>query len=135
MKHDHRVALVLFVLRISVFLAMFVWILDRLVRPTDALSIYEPLHLLKGVSHEVLYGIAVIELIILVSFLMGIQKRWSYGAVLVLNAAWIVSSYHQFFAPFVGKNLLFFAAWPMFAACFGLYVLRHLDTLWVIDKY
>lgn len=135
MKHDRQVALVLLVLRIGVFLAMFIWILDRLVRPADAMSFYEPLRLLRGAGHGVLYGVAILELVILVSFLMGIQKRWSYGAVLGLNSAWALSSYHQFFAPFVGKNLLFFAAWPMLAACFGLYLLRHMDTLWVIDKY
>jgi hypothetical protein len=29
-------------------------------------------------------------------------------------------------------NLLFFAAWPMLAACFALYLLRDLDTLGVV---
>ena len=30
-------------------------------------------------------------------------------------------------------NLLFFAAWPMLAACFALYLLRDLDTLGVVS--
>jgi len=135
MKHDRRIALVLLVLRISVFLAMFVWALNPLVRPADAIGMCESLHVFKGFGHEVWYGIAVLEIVVLVSFLMGVQKQWSYGAVLVLNAVWTLSSYRQYLAPFVGTNLLFFAAWPMLAACFGLYNLRHLDTLWVIDKY
>lgn len=28
------------------------------------------------------------------------------------------------------SNILFFAAWPMLAACFALYYLRDLDTRW-----
>jgi hypothetical protein len=35
-------------------------------------------------------------------------------------------------APF--DNLLFFAAWPMLAACITLYLLRDLDTLWAMQK-
>ncbi len=135
MKHDRHIALVLLMLRVSVFLVMFVWTLDGLVRPAGVASLYEPLRLPAGVDHRVLYGIAFLVLAILVSFLMGIQKRLSYGAVLVLNAVWVLSSYQRYLAPFAGTNLLFFATWPMLAACFGLYALRHLDTLWVIDKY
>jgi hypothetical protein len=31
------------------------------------------------------------------------------------------------------NNLLFFAAWPMLAACIALYMLRDLDTRWTVD--
>jgi putative oxidoreductase len=35
----------------------------------------------------------------------------------------------------LGSNILFFAAWPMLGACFTLYYLRDLDTLWSVrDK-
>ncbi len=135
MKHDRQIALVLLLLRVSVFLVMFVWTLVGLVRPASVVSLYEPLHLLTGFDHRVLYGIAFLVLAIEVSFLMGIQKQLSYGSVLVLNAVWVLSSWQQYLAPFAGTNLLLFTMWPMLAACFGLYALRHLDTLWVIDKY
>ncbi|MHB8453844.1 MAG: hypothetical protein ACYDDO_03920 [Acidiferrobacterales bacterium] len=135
MKQDRQIARVLLLLRVSVFLVMFVWTLAGLVRPASVASLFEPLHLLTGFDHRVLYGIAFLVLVILVSFLMGIQKQLSYGTVLALNAVWALSSFQQYRAPFSGSNLLSFAMWPMLAACFGLYVLRHLDTLWVIDKY
>jgi hypothetical protein len=34
----------------------------------------------------------------------------------------------QYLNPWEPNNLLFFAAWPMLAACFSLYLLRELDT-------
>ena len=37
-------------------------------------------------------------------------------------------------APFTGGNIMFFAAWPMLAACFALYRLRDQDKLCAIDK-
>ena len=36
--------------------------------------------------------------------------------------------------PFNNPNLLFFAAWPMLAACFTLYYLRDQDTLMTRDQ-
>jgi len=38
-----------------------------------------------------------------------------------------LSSYAQYLDPF--NNLLFFAAWPMLAACVALFLLRGHDTL------
>jgi hypothetical protein len=42
------------------------------------------------------------------------------------------SSYKQYLAPFEGPNLLFFAAWPMLAACFTLFLLRDQDKKWSV---
>ena len=46
----------------------------------------------------------------------------------------VLSAYKQYLNPFESPNLLFFAAWPMLAACFALYSLRKLDTLLAIEK-
>ena len=43
-----------------------------------------------------------------------------------------LSSWRQYLDPF--DNLLFFAAWPMLAACIALYLLRDHDNLLSINK-
>ncbi len=73
--------------------------------------------------------IGVVELIILAGFLLGLYKRFCYGAVLVFHAVSTLSSYRQDSAPFEGSHLLFFAAWPMLAGCLMLYLLRDDDLL------
>jgi hypothetical protein len=40
--------------------------------------------------------------------------------------------FRQYLHPYEGPNILFFAAWPMLGACFTLYYLRDLDTLWTV---
>jgi hypothetical protein len=52
--------------------------------------------------------------------------------VFVLHGISTLSSYRQYLDPF--DNLLFFAAWPMLAACFALYSLRDLDTRWTLAR-
>ena len=76
-----------------------------------------------------MYVIGGMEIIILLLFLAGYKKKYTYGAVLLFHAVSTLSSFKQYLAPFDGPNLLFFAAWPMLAACFALFLLRDGDTL------
>ncbi len=125
--HD-RTATPLLLMRLSVFLVMLVWTLDKFINPTHAARVYEHFYLIAGLGETTFIAIGVAELLLLAVFVVGWQKRWTYGAVLILHAVSTLSSYEQYLSPFKGTNLLFFAAWPMLAACFTLYYLRDLDT-------
>jgi len=80
----------------------------------------------------VMYAIGLVELLIVGTFLLGFMKRFSYGMVLLLHAISTFSSYKQYLAPYNGPNILFFAAWPMLAACLALYLLRDRDVLFSV---
>ncbi len=134
MNHDDRLPLVLLVLRLSIFLLMFMWTIDKFVQPDHAAGVYEMFYFISGMGTLGAYSIGVIELAILVGFLLGFQKRFTYGAVFVFHAVSTFSAFRQYLTPFEGPHLLFFAAWPALAACFALYSLRDLDTRWVIGQ-
>ena len=119
----------LLALRLSIFFVMFMWTVDKFVNPAHATSIFEHFYALPGVQTTVIYGLAVAELLLLTLFLFGIKKRWSYGFVLLLHSGSTFSSFRQYLDPFEGAHLLFFAAWPMWAACLALYLLRDEDRL------
>jgi len=127
-----RVRLPLFLLRVGVFIVMLMWTLDKFVRPGHAAGILKKFYGIDGISPTVFYVIGALELVLLVGFVTGTAKRYTYGLVLLLHASSTLSSYQQYLAPF--DNLLFFAAWPMLAACITLYLLRDLDTLWAMQK-
>ncbi len=129
---DERIPRALLLLRLSVFLVMFVWTMDKFLRPGHAAQVYTYFYSIGGLNNGVFYAIGVAELLLLLAFVVGFQKRFTYGAVLVLHAMSTLSAFRQYLAPL--SNLLFFAAWPMLAACFALYTLRHLDTRWVIGR-
>lgn len=126
MKH---LPLSLLVLRLSVFLVMFMWTLDKFVNPSHAIRIFEHFYAIPGVETLAIYGLAVAEMLLLAAFLFGVWKRWSYGLVLLAHSASTFSSFRQYLDPFEGSHLLFFAAWPMWAACVALYLLRDEDRL------
>lgn len=128
LTHDKKLQLSLLLLRLTVFLVMFVWTLDKFLNPAHAASVYEAFYHIAGLGPSVIYIIGTAELALLLLFLIGYQKFYTYGAVLILHAVSTLSAFGQYLAPFEGPNLLFFAAWPMLAACFTLFLLRDHDT-------
>ncbi len=125
----NRVGVALLVLRVTVFLVMLIWTIDKFVRPAHAISVYEHFYFLHGLGPAIIYSVGVVELLILVCFVIGFAPRLTYGLVLLLHAVSTFSSFQQYFHPYQGPNILFFAAWPMLGACFALYYLRDHDTI------
>ncbi len=128
-----RVAKCLLALRLTVLAVMLIWTVDKFVRPEHAVEIYEYFYFIGGLGHGIIYAIGALELILLIGFGLGFLKPWTYGTVLILHAVSTLSSFRQYLAPFEGPNLLFFAAWPMLAACYALFALRDQDTLCTLD--
>ncbi len=131
MTAEDRVPVALLLLRLGVFVVMFMWTLDKFLNTKHAVQVFAKFYLISGLSDGAFYAIGLVELVVLIGFLVGYQKRLTYGAVLLFHAISTLASFRQYFDPF--KNLLFFAAWPMLAACFALYYLRDLDTKCVVE--
>lgn len=127
---DTRLQYSLLLLRIGVFVVMLMWTLDKFINPGHAAAIFENFYGLAELGTALIMAMAAIELLILAAFVTGLFKRFSYGAVLLFHAVSTFSSFRQYLDPW--ENLLFFAAWPMLAACIALYLLRDDDRLFTI---
>ncbi len=129
MNHEQKLQISLLCLRVSIFAVMLMWTVDKFVNPAHGAAVYEHFYFIGGLKPAVLYGIGAVELAVLLGFVAGFAKTWTYGAVLLLHAVSTLSSYRQYLDPFTDANLLFFAAWPMLAACLALFLLRDQDRL------
>jgi putative oxidoreductase len=134
LEDRNRIGVALLVLRVTVFLVMFIWTIDKFVRPEHAVSVYEHFYFLPGLGPTIVYSIGVAELVLLLGFLVGFAPRLTYGLVMLLHAVSTFSTFRQYLHPFEGPNILFFAAWPMLGACFTLYYLRDLDTFLTLPR-
>ena len=132
MKTEEKLRLSLLLLRLGVFIVMFMWTLDKFVNPDHAIGIFKQFYFLNGMSTGIMAALGVVEIVIVLAFVAGFKKRWTYGIVLVLHAVSTFSSFGRYLDPW--KNLLFFAAWPMLAACITLYLLRDDDTLYALER-
>ncbi len=129
MNIEKKLSISLLFIRLSIFLVMFMWTIDKFINPGHATKIFEKFYYISGLETTVIYAVATIEMLILVLFVAGYHKKYTYGAVLVFHAVSTLSSFKQYMAPFEGAHLLFFAAWPMLAACLMLFMLRDKDKL------
>ncbi|MDP3589294.1 MAG: hypothetical protein Q8R54_02010 [Methylobacter sp.] len=129
-NQKQKLELSLVLLRLSVFLVMFMWTLDKFVNPDHAAKVYETFYFLSGLGHELMYTLATVELIVLLFFVCGLYKKYSYGAVLIFHAVSTLSSFKHYLSPYEAGHLLFFTAWPMLAACIALFLFKDQD-LWL----
>ena len=109
---------------------MIMWTLDKFVTPGHSAKIFEHFYGISGSTDMVAYILGALQLVLVFVFVAGIQKRITYGAIFVMHGLSTLSSYNQYIDGF--NHLLFFTAWPMWAACFALYLLRDQDVKYTV---
>lgn len=125
-KLEARLAWSLLALRLGVFLVMFIWALDKFVNPEHTAAVFEGFYGIGGLSATLAAVLGGLQLALCLVFVAGFWKFFSYGLIFILHGASTLSSFPQYLDAF--NNMLFFAAWPMWAACFALFYLRDYDT-------
>ena len=126
-KEIKHLKLSLLLLRLGIFIVFFVWTMDKFFKPEHAVKVFSKFYFIDGLSLNMAYIIGTIQLLVVIAFLLGLMKRYSYGLLLLMHLVSTVTPFVKYFDPF--SNLLFFAAWPMLAALIALYLLREHDTL------
>lgn len=121
----------LLLLRLGIAIVMAVWAADKFVSPGHAEAVFENFYGLALTGNSIIALIGGAQAVIVLLFTVGLFRTWSYGLVLFMHAASTLSSWKQYLNAF--DNLLFFAAWPMLAACIALFLLRNHDTLLNLD--
>lgn len=125
-------ATTLLLLRSGVALVFFMWTLDKLLNPVHAAGIFEHYYQIAGAGSALMVGIGIAQLVLVAAFATGTFRKYSYGLIAILHAVSTASACQNYLNPWEKPNLLFFAAFPMLAACIGLWLLRTWDV-WTVD--
>lgn len=72
-----RVSLVLLLTRISIFIAMMIWVIDKFVKPDHAAAVFQSFYGIGGIGPSVSYLLGALQLAIMIAFLLGYQDRKS----------------------------------------------------------
>ncbi|MFP4167035.1 MAG: hypothetical protein ACLFUF_07730 [Opitutales bacterium] len=130
---EKKLEISLLLLRLGVFIVMFFWTLDKFLNPGHAAAVFSNFYLLEGLESTAFVMIGSVQMLVVLGFAAGLFRPWTYGLVLAMHAISTFSSWKQYLEPF--DNLLFFAAWPMLAACIVLFLLREDDRLLNLDAW
>lgn len=133
MSQNQNLQNALFLLRLGVFIVFFMWTIDKFLNPGHTAAVFAKFYLVGGLSETLAYVIGALQMAIVLMFVLGIKKQFSYGFILLMHLVSTLSTYEKYFDPWSSPNLLFFAAWPMLAACAALYLLRDEDTKWTVS--
>ena len=74
MKTEEKLRLSLLLLRLGVFIVMFMWTLDKLVNPDHAIGIYKQFYFLSGVPTGIMYALGAAEMVIILGFVVGFMN-------------------------------------------------------------
>lgn len=128
-----KLELSLFLIRIGVGIVFFMWTLDKLMNPEHTARVFAAFYMIDSLSTVASYTIGSIQMLVVLAFITGALKKYSYMAIFIMHLISSLSTYERYFDPWTGTNLLFFAALPMLAGCWALWSLRDQDRLLSID--
>ncbi len=114
--------------RVFIFLFLLPWQILRFTSPDSAAGIAKGFYKFS-LSPTVGTIIGVLWMLLLVAFVTGFKKTWSYGLVLALHAVGTLTTIAKLLPPYEGYDRLFLAAIPTVGAMLLLWVLRKEDTL------
>lgn len=119
----------LFILKLGALIVLTMWNIDKYVNPDHTAAVFNKYYLIGELGLNMSYIIGAIQSVILLMFLLGIKKTFSYGVVFGMHLISTLSTWQMYLDPWGPKNLLFFAAWPMLALLWVLFIHRREDTI------
>ena len=116
------------VLRLSVGVFFLVWALEKLIAQDVAVRVAETFYGFTP-SGTLLVVVGVTQVALIAAFMSGLFKTWTYGALLLIHTASVLTTWERLIDPYSPPNALFWAGVPVIALLVALFLLRDHDTL------
>ncbi len=123
----HRLPFSLFLLRLSIFVVMFISVVNKFINPGDTAAVWARYYMVNNLNELMVYVIGLVQGFFVLAFLLGVKKGVSYFVVLFMQVAFVAATYTQYLHPW-SVNGRWFDAWVVLMACLALYILRDSDT-------
>ena len=127
-KARNHLAIGLLLIRIGVAAVFLMWTIDKFVNPEHASKVFEKFYKIPSLTATLSYAVGAVQMLLVLGFLVGLFRTWTYGLILLMHAISTFSSWQQYLDPWTYPHLLFFAAIPMLSACVTLWLMRDFDT-------
>ena len=129
MDLTRRLAMSLLLLRLTLALVFGAWAADKFVNPEHGAAVLQGFYGLADVPPAAVHALGAAQAALVLAFVLGVARTWSYGAVLAMHAVTTLATWKAYLGL---ENILFFSAWPMLAALIALFLLREQDRMWTL---
>ncbi|MEB3219185.1 MAG: ATP-binding protein [Nostocales cyanobacterium 94392] len=133
MTNEKRLEIGLFVMRLSIGIFFLALIIEKLLAIQAKPEIFEGFYAFQ-IPLVVSYPLLFIGAVLVVVFLTGLYKTFSYGALLGMHLVLLISMYKEMFDPFKPTYILFWASIPLIGALIALFLLRDNDIFWTFNQ-
>lgn len=121
----------LLALRVSLGLLMLIWGIDKLMNVPHAVLVSDHFYFGLFTVVPLLKGFGIVQMALGLLILLGIARRWTYPALLVVTGFTLIGVWRSIVDPWSwyleGANVLFFPSLIIFAAALVLYAFRDAD--------
>lgn len=133
MKSEQQLKIGLLLIRLSTGIFFLVWSIEKLIYPEITQKVFSRFYMME-ISPAVSYGVGILQTIIVLAFMAGLFKTWTYGLILGMHAVSTLSTYKELLNPYQPPNHLFWAAVPLLAALVALFLVRKEDSLFTLGS-
>ena len=133
MTEKLRLEFALLTLRIGIGSFMVVWASLKFFRPGWMVNVFTKTYGLEWVTHDMAFVVGSIQMIIVIAFITGFFRTWSYGIVLVMHATGVIGSISSLVNFTRFPNNLLWTSVATLAGLIALFLLRNHDNLLSFD--
>ena len=133
MELSRKLGIGLALIRFSTGIFFLVWSIEKIIYPETIQKVFSRFYFME-ISPTISLAIGIIQTLIILAFMAGLFKIWTYGAILGMHAVSTFSTYKELFNPYEPPNHLFWAAVPTLAALIALFILRQEDNLFTFSR-
>ncbi len=133
MNLKQKLAIGLALIRLSTGIFFLVWSIEKIIFPEITQRVFSRFYLIE-ISPTISLLIGIVQTLIVLAFMAGLFKIWTYGAILGMHAVSTLATHKELFNPYEPPNHLFWAAVPTLAALIALFLLRKEDNLFIVSN-
>lgn len=131
MTEERKIQIGLLLIRVSVAAVFLAWTSNKIFFAERSVRMMSNYYFLPF-TPNILLILGILEIGLVLVFLSGKFRNWTYAAILIGHTASTLVSSPRFFPPYEFHALLYLTAFPMLGACIALYLLRDRDTLFTL---
>ncbi len=135
MTQERRIEIALLIIRVTAAIFLGLWATLKFHHPEWQRNIFEGAYKVSffTVTDNLSYFLGGLQLIVVLAFVTGFMRTWSYGLMMLMSAAGVIGSIGSFMTYFNYPKNLMLTSIPTLGALIALFILRDMDNLFSLS--
>ena len=135
MTQERRIEIALLIIRVTAAIFFGLWATLKFHHPEWQRNIFEGAYNISflTITDNLSYFLGTVQIIIILAFVSGFMRTWTYGAIMLMSAAGVIGSLGSFMTYYNYPKNLMLTSIPTLGALIALFILRDMDNLFSLS--